>query len=171
MNGSTGVISGTVAAGSAGTSTVTLNISDGMENVSVLFTWTVTNPGPSGQQYVRFVADSEINGNPWTSMAELNVLDTNGNPLNQASWSVVSFDSAETVGEDERAVNAIDGNPATIWHTEWASTTGDDNDLAHPHEIVVDLGASYDLGGYSEGVFIPNTCGQSKFPSTHLLTL
>lgn len=26
-------------------------------------------------QYVRLVADSEVNGNPWTSMAEFNLLD------------------------------------------------------------------------------------------------
>ncbi len=105
-------------------------------------------PTPGAHQYVRFVADSEINGKPWTSMAELNVLDTNGNPLNQVGWSVVSFDSQETVGEDGRAVNAIDGNTQTFWHTEWFANAGDDNDPAHPHEIVVNLGASYDLGGF-----------------------
>ncbi len=109
----------------------------------------VSEPPVSGaHQYVRFVADSEINGKPWTSMAELNVLDTNGNSLSQASWSVVSFDSEETVGEDGRAVNAIDGNPQTFWHTDWFANAGDDNDPAHPHEIVVNLGASYDLGGF-----------------------
>ena len=107
-------------------------------------------PPPSGShQFVRFVADSEINGNPWTSMAELNVLDSQGNPLSQTGWSVVSFDSQETAAENGRAVNAIDDNPTTFWHTEYSSNSGSANDPAHPHELVVDLGTGYDLGGFT----------------------
>ncbi len=40
-------------------------------------------------------------------------------------------------------VNALDGDPQTMWHTMF----GQDNPK-HPHEIVVDLGASYEISGF-----------------------
>ncbi|MGW1342613.1 family 20 glycosylhydrolase [Kribbella sp. NPDC002412] len=51
--------------------------------------------------------------------------------------AVTYVDSEETAGEDGRAVNAIDGNPATFWHTEWSATQP-----PPPHEIQLDLGAT-----------------------------
>ncbi|MEV6282300.1 family 20 glycosylhydrolase [Kribbella sp. NPDC051770] len=50
--------------------------------------------------------------------------------------AVKFVDSEETAGEDGRAVNAIDGNPATFWHTEWSA-----RQPQPPHEIQLDLGA------------------------------
>ncbi|MGB2824831.1 MAG: discoidin domain-containing protein [Phycisphaerae bacterium] len=38
---------------------------------------------------------------------------------------------------------AMDGNPATMWHTSW-----DAGERKHPHEIVVDLGASREVSGF-----------------------
>ncbi len=37
---------------------------------------------------------------------------------------------------------AMDGNPQSMWHTEFGS-----GHLTHPHEIVVDLGKSYEISG------------------------
>jgi beta-galactosidase len=55
--------------------------------------------------------------------------------------AAVSFvDSEETVGEDGAAVNAIDGDPATIWHTQWQGGSP-----PHPHEIQLDLGQLMDV--------------------------
>ena len=48
---------------------------------------------------------------------------------------------------DRTAARAVDGDTATIWHTEWSSQPGDDNDPAHPHEFIIDLGASATLSG------------------------
>ena len=39
--------------------------------------------------------------------------------------------------------NAIDGNPNTFWNTEWFN-----NQPGFPHEIVVDMGASYSVAGF-----------------------
>lgn len=93
-------------------------------------------------------------------------------PLRPAA--VTSVSSEETSGEDGRAVNAIDGNPATIWHTRWSSATP-----AYPHEIVLDLGGSSsvcafnyqgratgtngNIGGYS--VYTSNTPGSWGSPA------
>ena len=60
-------------------------------------------------------------------------------PLPQNSIAVQATDSEETNGQ---ASNAIDGNPNTIWHTEWMSTNP-----VHPHEIQLDLGEPYELTG------------------------
>ncbi|MDH2394184.1 discoidin domain-containing protein, partial [Streptomyces sp. HNM0663] len=65
-------------------------------------------------------------------------------PISKADWSVVYSDSEETTGENGTDANAIDGNPATKWHTKWYG--GSD---ALPHEIQIDLGARYDVDSLS----------------------
>jgi hypothetical protein len=57
----------------------------------------------------------------------------------QSNITVVYADSEES---GTPAANAIDNDPDTFWHTEWQSS-----DPPHPHEIQLDLGASYDLSG------------------------
>lgn len=54
--------------------------------------------------------------------------------------SIASASSEETSGEDGRAANAVDGNPATIWHSKWTGTAA-----TYPHQITVDLGAAQPL--------------------------
>ena len=39
---------------------------------------------------------------------------------------------------------AMDGDPATMWHTDWQF-----RETKHPHEILVDLGASYEIAGFA----------------------
>ena len=59
------------------------------------------------------------------------------------SWKIVSVDSEETDRGDNAAINAIDGNPSTFWHTRW------DHDLALPHSITVDMGTSHRIAGFT----------------------
>ncbi|MCB0083645.1 MAG: DUF1929 domain-containing protein, partial [Caldilineaceae bacterium] len=93
-------------------------------------------------RYVRLVAESEVNGNPWTSAAEFNVLDGNGATISRAGWTITA-DSQETTGEDGRAVNAIDGSTSTIWHTQWQAANP-----TPPHQITVDMGTFQTVGGF-----------------------
>ena len=51
---------------------------------------------------------------------------------------IVLADS-EHPGEGE-AVHAIDGNPATYWHTKWGA-----DEPPHPHDLLIDLGDAYVL--------------------------
>jgi hypothetical protein len=60
----------------------------------------------------------------------------------QSQMSIVSVDSEELSAADGAAVNAIDGDSETIWHTEWSNS-----DPSHPHEIVIDLGSTYTITG------------------------
>ncbi|WP_345491891.1 TIM-barrel domain-containing protein [Streptomyces roseoviridis] len=67
---------------------------------------------------------------------------TSGTPVPKAGWKVVRADSQETSAENGAAVNAIDGDPATQWHTAYSGTAA-----PLPHEIQIDLGARYDIDG------------------------
>jgi hypothetical protein len=58
-------------------------------------------------------------------------------------WQLVSTSSEETTGEDGRAVNAIDGNPDTFWHSQWSG-----GGSAAPHEIRIDLGKTESIRGF-----------------------
>lgn len=62
--------------------------------------------------------------------------------VDKSAWKVVSF-SSEQADHNERAVNAIDGDPATIWHTQYNPA-----EKTYPHEIVVDMGKEYDVSAF-----------------------
>jgi hypothetical protein len=63
---------------------------------------------------------------------------------NKITLKVVKADSEETAGEDGKASNAVDGNPDTIWHTQWQ-----DASPAHPHEIVIELSEAVMIKGFT----------------------
>jgi hypothetical protein len=63
--------------------------------------------------------------------------------LPQSGWTLLYTDSEETSGENGRATNAFDDSSSTIWHTQYTGSTP-----AHPHEIQIDLGATYALDGF-----------------------
>jgi hypothetical protein len=62
----------------------------------------------------------------------------------QSGWSVVRVSSEETQDENAGARNAFDDSASTYWHTEW----GGDTSPGHPHELVIDLGATYTLEAF-----------------------
>lgn len=53
---------------------------------------------------------------------------------------VVSVDSQELIGGNYPATNVIDGNTATIWHTEYSQVSP-----PQPHTLVLNIGASYQV--------------------------
>lgn len=94
-------------------------------------------------RYVCIESASSLADDPFASIAELNLLDPSGAVLPRASWKVYSVDSEELTAEDGRAENALDGDRATIWHTQWGSATP-----SHPHSLVIDLGRETPVGGF-----------------------
>ncbi len=101
-------------------------------------------------RYIRLVALSEVNGNAWTSVAELNVYYV---PLPLIPQSAMSLHYVYSEEPGTPAVNAFDGDNATIWHTEWSSSTP-----THPHEIQIDLGGSCDVRGFK---YLPRQSGEN----------
>lgn len=61
----------------------------------------------------------------------------------QKGWKLLWTTSQELSAENGAAVNAFDGNPKTIWHTEWSRVN-----KAGPHEIRIDLGNTYSISGF-----------------------
>ncbi len=59
--------------------------------------------------------------------------------VDKSKWRVISSNSHEPGREASRI---IDENPHTFWHTEWSEKTP-----AHPHEVIVDLGNTYEMAG------------------------
>ena len=55
---------------------------------------------------------------------------------------LVKADSEETAGEDGKAANAVDGDPATFWHTQW-------EDSQPPHEIILELTPPAAIKGFT----------------------
>ena len=64
-------------------------------------------------------------------------------PIPQTGWSLLSVDSEELSRENGAAINAFDGNTSTIWHTKYAGGSP-----AHPHDIRIALGDTYQLDGF-----------------------
>ena len=137
IDAATGRISGTTTA--VGRSHVKLFASKGAASVSTEFLWSVGSI--QAARYLKFEALSERNGNAWTSMAELNLLNESGQVMPRTGWKV-SADSQELAGENGAVGNAIDGNEGTIWHTQWQAANP-----VHPHWIVVDMGSAQRVTG------------------------
>ncbi len=58
-------------------------------------------------------------------------------------WSLVSV-SSEDLNQPGRARMAFDNNLSTIWHTDRSS-----DDIDYPHEMIVDMGASYNVNSFT----------------------
>jgi lysophospholipase L1-like esterase len=94
-------------------------------------------------RYVRLRALSEVNGEPWTTVAELSVLASTTPAIPQVNWTLHAVDSQETQGADNAAVNAFDGNPDSFWATRWFTAAP-----PPPHEIQINLSAVYSVNGF-----------------------
>ncbi len=62
--------------------------------------------------------------------------------VNKREWSIVSFDSQQ--GGGELAINAIDDDESTIWHTSYSPNKPD-----CPHEIVVDMAHTWRVSAFT----------------------
>ncbi|MCW1921487.1 discoidin domain-containing protein [Luteolibacter arcticus] len=95
---------------------------------------------PLTVRFVRLVALSEINGNPWSAIAELDVVALRSleAPQPRDEWTILKV-SSEQPGEGE-ADHLIDGKTDTFWHSQYGLFLA-----KHPHEVTVDLGSERSL--------------------------
>jgi len=103
-------------------------------NYTATFTLMTTSLGSSTQVTI----GGNYNGN---QSATLTV--NFGSLIPQTVWSVAYVDSQEISCFNGAATNAIDGNTATFWHTQFCGA-----DPSTPHEIQINLGASYQLTAF-----------------------
>ncbi len=84
-----------------------------------------------------------FDGKPYASVAELELLDPQGNAISHNGWTIAWVDSEERTAEDGTAENAIDGQTSNFWLTEWK-----DSQPGHPHFLILDLGHPCVIGGF-----------------------
>src|SRR5215510_10454022 len=107
--------------------------------VGLTTTYTVTNVS-AGQTYYFAVKAYDSTG---TESAFSNEVSVTPGTISQQQMRVVSVDSQDVIGGNYAATNAIDGNPATFWHTEWFQQAP-----PLPHTLVLDLGGQYQVDGF-----------------------
>ncbi len=104
---------------------------------------TVTFKAPAKGRYFALESLDALDDQPFTSIAELMFMDTNGNDLPRQQMHVIYADSEELNGDDGRASNVLDDRPNTFWHTQWQNSRPD-----HPHQVVIDLGGDKTISGF-----------------------
>ncbi|WP_035608968.1 beta-galactosidase [Haloferula sp. BvORR071] len=109
-----------------------------------------------GSQFVLEALNAH-DGKPYAAISELDLLDPSGNSISHSSWTIAYVDSEELVGEDGSASNAINGQTADFWHTEWKTQSP-----AYPHRLAIDLGAKTAVGGFRYTPRTGNNPGRIK---------
>ena len=116
--------------------------------------WTTskaTAGSQSGKPTATTTYTMSCTGTSGTSTASTTVsVSTSVIPSATAPIRVVSVDSQQLA-----ATKAIDGNPATFWHTAW------NPDKPLPHTLVLDLGGQYQVDGLR---YLPRQDGSSTAP-------
>ena len=108
---------------------------------------------PAKAAFIKLVAKSEVNGQAWASAAEIGIVQEGEKVTVMPTLSVVKADSEEKAAEDGKAANAVDGDPATFWHTQWQ-----DASPAHPHEIIIKLDPAAKIKGFT---YLPRAEGDN----------
>jgi galactose oxidase len=71
-------------------------------------------------------------------------------PLPRAGWTVSASDE-ETTGENGRAINVLDGNAGTLWHSKWTAPA-----VPLPHTITIDTKMTQSISGFR---YLPRASG------------
>jgi len=98
---------------------------------------------PVTGRYFCFEALSAQDGKPFASIAEITLLDEAGRPLSTEGWTIGYVDSEERNREDGTAENAIDGQIANYWLTQWGSAQP-----GFPHYLAFDMAKPRTVGGF-----------------------
>jgi len=100
------------------------------------------------------------------TVAEIELLDANGQSLSRTKWKVVYADSEEVVAGNQTAEKVYDQQESTIWSTSWSVSK-----TAHPHQVVIDMGETVQVKGFK---YLPrsdkNTNGDVKSYRFYLKT-
>ena len=80
-------------------------------------------------------------GNPSGPSGKVNRI-TDKNLIPAKEIKVIGF-SSQNESNGKLAKNAVDGNPHSVWHSRYDSGVA-----APPHELVLDLGGTYDVTGF-----------------------
>jgi hypothetical protein len=139
LNGFSGNVSWAVSGLPMGSSTKFTTVSATQAGLDI----TIPTDAAAGTYRLTVTANSA--GLSHIQQAILDVTATQVVSRTLVPWSILSFDSQETVLENGFASNAIDGDASTIWHTQWSGSIVP----SPPHELVIDLSSVQKLSGLS----------------------
>ncbi len=95
---------------------------------------------PVTGRYFCLDAASNYDGTNIAAVAEMDVLGADGKPVSRESWKIMYADSEETRSGNRTADKVFDLQESTFWQTV--------DNTAYPHQIVIDLGKSYQVTGF-----------------------
>lgn len=95
---------------------------------------------PATGRYICIEAINAHNGKEVASIAEMYLLDKDGERISREAWTVSYADSEDTSQENRSADKTFDLQESTYW----SSAKGAD----FPHSIVIDLGSTHTLTGF-----------------------
>ncbi len=98
---------------------------------------------PATGKFFALESLNAFDGKAFAAVAELDLLDASGNAISHNGWTIAYVDSEERAGEDGSAENAIDGQTANFWHTEWKGASP-----KHPHRLILNLGKPQTISGF-----------------------
>src|SRR5690242_15577586 len=105
-------------------------------------------------RYVRLTALTEAGGRgTWSAAAEIDLLGGTDPALPRSGWTATA-DSAETIKTNAAAANVLDGNTATIWHTQYSPTR-----TPLPHWLTIDMHVRNLVSGLS---YLPRQDGSKN---------
>ncbi len=104
--------------------------------------WHTVRFAPVKGRYMALKALSSQRDDPFTTLAELYLLDPSGKKIDRDNWKVLYADSEELGGDDGNAANVFDLQFTSFWHTQWQSAQP-----GHPHLLILDLGEEQKITG------------------------
>lgn len=114
---------------------------------TVKTTWRVSAPADieQGSYEVSAATGYAVAGGERTVEASVSVRTLPPGLIPQSRLSIAGVSDAEPGTGDGSARAAIDGNPATMWHSAWSQVHPD---TPYPHWIALDLGDTYAVDGF-----------------------
>jgi len=100
---------------------------------------TFNNPGTYTVTFT--VTDVFGLADPFPASVTIKVLPGGNSVLPRADWTITFVNSEEVILGNHSASNVLDGNPNTIWTTQW-------NNVEGPHDIQIDLGAAFTIDAF-----------------------
>ena len=87
--------------------------------------------------------NSQKENDPYTSIAELELIGENGESLSRLKWKIEYTDSEEITSANNAADRVFDQQESTFWQSESAASKP-----KHPHYIVIDIGEISKVKGF-----------------------
>jgi beta-galactosidase len=97
-----------------------------------------------GRYFCLEAVNSQNNEDSFTTIAEIEILGPDGKPFPKTDWKIRYADSEEVTSETNNSADRVfDKQESTFWHTRWSGGI-----VKHPHQIVIDLGATVKISGF-----------------------